>query len=291
MFSKILISGIVNGSIYSLLGLAIIIIYRTTSVANFAQGVLGAIAVYFFLFLFGPIIGFSFLSLILAITFAAIFSVACYVFAIRPNSFETDPLTLTVRTLGLYLLAHSLLVYFWSAGEPYPVPDLFSGKSVDFLGILVSYNNIAILSFCVIVASLFFALFRYTRFGLAMRATAFEPNIVPLVGINVDLIAAAAWAFAGAVAGFLALSVSPTRNLESALMMPYLINAFIAAIIGGLSSFPGVIFGGIILGFVESVANISLTNALRTPLIFALLLIVLLFKPEGLFARVMDVRV
>jgi branched-chain amino acid transport system permease protein len=142
-----------------------------------------------------------------------------------------------------------------------------------------------------VLGGLLFALFRYTRVGLSMRTVAMNPEVASLMGIDVDRIGVVVWFLAGAIGSLVALLIAPVTFLGTGLMQPFLLKAFTAAILGGLYSFPGVIVGGLILGIVESVGAVWISIHLREPFTFLILLLVLLFRPAGLFGKVQATRV
>ena len=278
------VAGIVSGAYYSLLGLAIALIYRTTAVANFAQGEMGTLAT-FILVLYvsrlpmGPVLQF-----IVSVLIAAGISAFAYLVLLRTQR-GGDALNLTVRTLGLYTLVHALTLYFWGANEPYMARSLFSQGSFDVAGFQLAYDQLGTLVIAGLLGLALFVLFRFTRVGLAMRSVAMNAEVASLLGIDVTRIALVVWLIAGAIGAMVAMLIAPVSFLGSDLMQPYILKAFTAAVLGGLSSFPGVVLGGLLLGLIDSFASTWISIHLREPFTFAILLLVLLFRPAGLFGR------
>jgi branched-chain amino acid transport system permease protein len=281
----VLVSGIVAGAIYALLGLAVVLIFRTTGVANFAQGEQATFSVFLFLMYATQIklpIG---LQWMLTIAVSAGLSGAIYLALMRPNAEGVERLNLTVRTLGLYTLIHGLALYWWGEGEPYTVPSPFPGSAVAIGSFNVAYDQIGTLLVAGAVGLALLLLFRFTQLGLAMRAVAISAEAATLLGVNVRLISLFVWILAGAIGAIAGLLVAPVSFLETALMQPYILKAFTAAILGGFYSFPGAIVGGLILGIAESIAGAWISIHLREPFTFLILLLVLLLRPGGLFGR------
>ena len=278
------VAGIVNGAYYALLGLAIALIYRTTAVANFAQGELGTLGTFIMVLYvtklpLGPVP-----QLIVSVLISAGVSSLAYVALLRPRR-DADPLNLTVRTLGLFTLIHAVTLYLWGANEPYTVQGLFAAGNIDIGGFRLAYDQIGTLVIAALLGLALFALFRFTRVGLAMRSVAMNADVASMLGIDVDRIALVVWFISGAIGALVAMLIAPVSFLGTGLMQPYLLKAFTAAVLGGLNSFPGVVLGGLLLGVIESFAATWVSIHLREPFTFAILLLVLLFKPAGLFGR------
>jgi branched-chain amino acid transport system permease protein len=278
------VAGVVGGAYYALLGLAIALIYRTTAVANFAQGELGTLGT-FVLVLYvtrlplGPAA-----QLVVSVLISAGISAFVYLALLRARR-GADALNLTVRTLGLYTLIHALTLYLWGANEPYMTTGLFAAGNVDIAGFALAYDQIGTLVIAGVLGVALFALFRFTRVGLSMRSVAMNAEVASLLGINVDRIALVVWMIAGAIGALVAMLIAPVSFLGTGLMQPYILKAFTAAVLGGLNSFPGVVLGGLLLGLIESIGATWISIHLREPFTFAILLLVLLFRPAGLFAR------
>lgn len=284
------ISGVINGGLYALLGVAIVLVYRTTAVANFAQGELGTLAGFALLMLFLPLQLPLWLAWICTVLLLAAAGAAAYFFFIRPRP-AAGRLNMTVRTLGLYLLIYAVAVYFWGPQEPYRMPTLFGNDTVTVGGLAISYDQLGTLALTVLMAAAFLVFFRYTRIGLAMRAVAINGDVASLLGINVRQMALSVWVIAGAISAIVGLLVAPMSFLETSLMRPYILKAFTAAILGGLYSFPGVILGGVVLGVAEAIAAVAISIHMREPFVFLVLLLVLLLRPGGILGRVQRGRV
>lgn len=277
------VSGIINGSLYALLGLAIVLIFSTTGVANFAQGELATLSGFVFLMIFMPVgagVPFAWVATIITM---AIVAVAIYVVVIRPRP-AAGHLNLTVRTLGLAGLLHGVNVFVWGTNEPYRFPSLFGSETVHLGPVALSRDQLGTLAAAWVISAAFYCFFTFTSSGLAMRAVAIDREVASLQGVNVRRITVIAWIVAAVISAAVGLLAAPISFLETGLMQPYILKAFTAAIIGGMYSFPGVLAGGLLLGISEAFAIAGSSVAFREPFIFAVLLLVLLVKPTGLFA-------
>ena len=289
LISAALTNGVLNGALYALLALAVVLVFRTTGVANFAQGEMGMFSAFVLFMLVLPTGIPVFVSWIVTILLSGLLAALVYVVLLRLR--PAGHLNLTVRTLGLYTLISAVATFLWGAQEPYRMPDLFPRATIAVGGLAVGYDQIGVLAIGAVAAICLLCVFRYTEIGLAMRACAMNAEIASLLGVNVRLVAAVVWAIAGmvgAVAGLLTASIS---FLDTSMMRPYILKALTAATIGGLTSFPGTIVGGFILGIVEAFASIGISVQMRDPVAFAILLLVLLLRPSGLFVRTQRTRV
>ena len=290
LLASIIVGGALNGGLYALLGLALVLITRTTAVANFAQGDMGMFSAFLLLMVFLPMgmpLSMAWGATVLA---SAGIGAAIYWILIRPRP-QAGHLNLTIRTLGLYTLIYSVAIYLWGANAPYTVPSFFAKGSVSMLGFSISYDQLGTVAVTVAIAAAFLVFFRFTRLGLAMRAVAIDPTIASLLGINVRGVALAVWLLAGAIGAIVGLLIAPLSFLDPNLMRPYILKAFTAAIMGGLYSFSGVIVGGVVLGIAEALAAVTISIHLREPFVFVVLLLVLLVRPGGLFGTVRKARV
>ena len=282
VFAATLVGGVINGGLYALLAIAIVLIFSTTGVANFAQGELATFAAVVMLMRAIPtgigLVG----AWVVTVPIMAAAGALVYFVLIRPKA-HADHLNIMVRTLGLSGLLHAIDVLRWGGNEPYKVPSLFGIGSLSLGPVTLSRDQAGTLTIGVVMAVGFFAFFRFTLAGLAMRAVALNREVAALQCVNVGRTNVLAWVVATALSAVVGLLVAPTSFLDTGLMQPYLLKAFTAAIIGGMLSYPGALAGGLILGIVEAFVASGLSIELREPLTFAVLLLVLLVRPTGLF--------
>lgn len=284
------ISGIIHGSLYSLLGLAIVLIFRTTGVANFAQGDLGMFLAFIALTLLQsfqlPILVVWIIDVIIAAAAGGL----VYLVLIRPRP-QASELNMTIRTMGLFMFLFAVAVRLWAAHEPYPMPTPFSSGTFSLMGFGIAYTQLGALLVTFGLMLAFFLFFRFTQLGLAMRAVAINREVASLLGVNIRLVTFVTWMLATATSALVGLMVAPISFLETNLMRPYLLKAFTAAIMGGLTSFPGVLIGGLLLGIVESLAMLFTSIHFREVISFVVLLMVLLFWPGGILGHAYKGRV
>ena len=193
-----------------------------------------------------------------------------------------------IVTVGLFILIDGVVNWIWG-GEFKSLPSPFGTASYEVGGVAIPHLYVGIVVVVFASAVLVWALFRFTKLGLGMRAAALRPAAAALVGVRVDAMLAIGWGLAavlGAVAGLMA---EPTQIfLSPTFMQPILVYAFAAAVLGGLESPAGALVGGVLIGVATTliigyVPQIS--SEMELPFTFAVLLVILLVKPTGLFGR------
>ncbi len=290
-FAQQITSGLAAGSIYASVALALVLIYRATDVVNFAQGEMATFTTFVAWSLMHH--GLSYwpaFVLTLLIAFAG--GVGVERVLIRPVERRPEIVTVIV-TIGLLIAINGLTGWIW--GPEVKVFDSpFPNSTVDVGGVVISVQDIGVFCVCLATVIVVWAFFRFTSVGLAMRAVAVNPDASRLMGVRVGWMLALGWGLAavlGAVAGMMA---APTVFLDPDMMLVVLIYAFAAAVLGGIDSPVGAVVGGLVLGVVINLLGRYVNfvgQELRLPSALALLLLVLLVRPAGLFGRVAVRRV
>ena len=290
-FLQQVVAGLASGSIYALLALAIVIIYRSTGVVNFAQGEMATFTTFIAWTLVDHGVGYwGAFALTLVIAFVG--GIALERTIIRPV--EGGPvITTVILTIGLFILLGGLSNWIWKAEvRAFPPDRPFPTSAWEIGGVAVSKQDAGILAITVVLVVALYALFQFTKLGLALRASALNPTASRLVGIRVGWMLALGWGLAaalGAVAGLFTAAASPP--LDPNMMRPVLIYALAAAVLGGLESPIGAIIGGLTIGVVLNLVVTYDTHVhldldrMRIPIAFLMILIVLLVRPSGLFGR------
>jgi branched-chain amino acid transport system permease protein len=293
-FAQQVVSGLSSGGIYASVALAIVIIYRSTGVVNFAQGEMATFTTFIAWTLIDHGLGYwGAFALTLAIAFAG--GIALERTVIRPV--ESAPvLTVVILTIGLFIALNGLMNWIWSAQvRSFPPDRPFPTRTIDVAGVAISLQDIGIIGVTLGLVGVLYLLFQRTKLGLALRAAAIDPASSRLVGIRVSWMLALGWGLAallGAVAGLFTAAAFPP--LEPNMMRAVLIYAFAAAVLGGLTSPVGAVVGGLALGVTLNLLSAYVDfigTQLRLPVALALILGVLLVRPAGLFGRVAVRRV
>jgi branched-chain amino acid transport system permease protein len=288
-FLQYFFDGLSQGSIYALIALGLVIIYRGSGHLNFAQGEMAMISA--FMAWWYADLG---LSPWLAVGVSAVsaFVAAMFIerFIIRPIG-HRSPFAVVVASIGLFLGLNALAPFAWKVTIPEAFEALFPNEADDFVrigGAEWREQSIGVLVVLIVIAGLLWFLFQRTRFGLAMRAVASNPESSPLVGIPTGQVLAVSWGLAalvGAVGG--AMVASLRGNVDSSMMFTIFFAATAAATLGGYDSLLGAVFGGIVLGIFENmVAGYQpdlIGQELKGVVSLLVILVVLLLKPSGLF--------
>jgi branched-chain amino acid transport system permease protein len=290
-FLQQVVSGLAAGSIYASLALALVLIYRATDVVNFAQGEMATFTTYVAWSLMDHDVSY-WPAFALTLGFAFVFGVSIQRTVIRPVERRPE-IVIVIVTIGLLIAINGLVGWIWG-GETKALDSPFPNRSWDIGGVAVSVQDVGTLGVCLLSVLVLWGFFRFTTIGLAMRSSAVNPDASRLLGVRVSWMLAIGWGLAavlGAVAGLMA---APTVFLDPSMMLVILIYAFAAAVLGGIDSPVGAVVGGLLLGVIVNLlgAYVDFVGAeLRLPTALAILLLVLIIRPQGLFGHVAVRRV
>jgi branched-chain amino acid transport system permease protein len=302
-FLQVVIAGLVTGSLYGLLALGIVLIYRTTGVLNFAYGAIAALCTGFcFILLTGPHLNF-WLALLLTLLFALVIGVILERGFARPV-LHTPVFTKAIATLALALVLETIGLAIWpQLASPQHFLTPFEGKALNLHGLYFSAIDLVIL---VVTALLMLGLHLFlsrTRQGIAMRAMADNLAATRLMGASVGRIFLVVWALSALVAALCGVLLASQQEMVSLQFMdPVLLLAFVGAVLGGLDSLPGALIGGILIGLADNILGFVLAGhtlgplnisdpGIRETLIFGGFVLVLLLRPQGLWGRALLRRV
>jgi branched-chain amino acid transport system permease protein len=285
IFAQQTVAGLAQGAIFGSLALALVLIYRATEVINFAQGEMAMATTYIAYQL--NLWGLSYwAAFFLTLGIAFVLGVVIQLVFVRPVQHKSV-IAVVIVTIGLFILIDGLVVWKWGADLKF-MPAPFGNKVYHLGSVAFSRQDIGTL--LVSIASVFglWAFFRFTKIGLGMRAGALRPAAARLVGVRTDALLAVGWGLAAVLGAVAGLMTEPTQFLQPTMMQSILLYAFAAAVLGGLESPGGAVVGGLALGvFLNLVGQYVgfVTSELRLPVAFAVLLVVLVVKPTGLFGR------
>jgi branched-chain amino acid transport system permease protein len=291
IFIQQVVSGLATGGIYAALALALVMIYQATDVVNFAQGELAMFATYVCWSLINAGLPY-WVAFISTLGIAFVGGVVIERVLIRPV--ENAPiLSIVMVTLGLLVICNSVAGWIWTyVQKPFPSPFPSNPFKID--NIVFGAHDVGQIQVTLLVLLCIYLFFRFTPLGLAMRAAAHNPVSSRLVGIRVGWMLALGWGLAavfGAVAGMM---VAPVLTLEPNLMGGVQIYAFAAATLGGFTSPGGAVLGGFIVGVVENLVGTYVSfigTELKFTVALAMIIVVLLVKPTGLFGSTVVKRV
>jgi branched-chain amino acid transport system permease protein len=286
-FLQQIFSGLATGAIYASVALALVMIYRATDLVNFAQGEMAMFSTYIAWTLVNAGLPF-WLAFLITLVVSFIGGMVIERVLIRPV--ENAPvLAAVVVTIGLLLIFNSVAgwIYSYTVQDfPSPFPDR------PVFGALMTTRDLGVIAVTLVMLVLLFAFFRFTSTGLAMRAAAQNPESARLCGIPVGRMLAIGWGLAAAIGATAGVMVAPVLFLDPNMMGGVLIYAFAGALLGGITSPVGAVAGGLIVGVTENlVGTYLIASQLKLTVAFALIILVLVFRPNGLFGTAIVRRV
>jgi len=280
---QLLVTGITMGSIYSLIALGYVTIYRTSRIVNMAQG---AFVMFggFFAYSFLSELGLPYwLSALLGIVGVAILSVIMYLLVLRPLV-KISLVSIILATMALSILFENFaLLRYGGYGKGLPA---FSGDKALFIGkVAVFPQSLWVIGLMIVILVGLYLLTNRTRLGKQMTATANDPGAGSLSGVNTGrmiLLAFGISAVIGALGGIAVAPINATNYLSGGL---YALSGFVAAILGGWGSSSGAVVGGLALGIIQSLVTGFLPAGYQDAVAYAILILVLYFRPTGLLGR------
>ncbi|MDR7481953.1 MAG: branched-chain amino acid ABC transporter permease [Armatimonadota bacterium] len=276
-------SGLATGSLYALVALGVVLLYRASRILNFAHGDLATFTTFVAFTLLGRGAPFG-TAVGLSLAAAAAMGAGFYLAAIRPVK-EGTLLGQIVMTLGLALVLSGTMQVLWGADtQVFPFP--LSETRIYRLGSLViSEVSLGTIAAGVVLMAVLYGLVQRTRMGLAMRAVAQHPAAAQALGIPTRRIYAATWALASALGGAAGILLAPVVYLDPFMMLDPFLKGFAAAVLGGMDSLPGAVLGGFLLGVAEALFAGFVSLQFKTTLAFVIIILVLLVRPEGILGR------
>ena len=292
LFVDQVLNGVAAGTIYASVALALVLIYRTTGLLNFAQGELALFSTFVTYWIAHeqgvPIVA----ALLLSVAIGFVGGALIERVLIRPVEGAASPLNVVIVTLGLFLAVNALaqLIFTKPGQEALQMPAIFPAG--DALGI--RKTTIGFAAVLVVECLLLWVLLQKTKLGLALRAVASNPESSRLVGINTGTMLMIGWGLAAAI-GAVAGSLAATRGsgFDASLMQQVLVYAFAAAALGGFDSPLGAVVGGLVVGVADAltIQYVDPLDGIELVVPFVLILVVLLVRPNGLFGRTIVERV
>jgi len=282
---QLIVNGLIIGTLYGVVAMCFTLIYKASQIVNFAQGeflLIGAWVCWWLLTTFQLPFYAGFL---MTLAFMMVFGILLQVLVLRPMIGEPI-ISVIMVTIGLSIFFQAIMSWLFGVFVQ-PFPRIFDIRSVDVLGLNVQPAYLMSLVISVVIMAAFAWFFKYSRLGLAMRATAFDQQVAQSLGISIKQMFAMSWAISAMVSALAGVVVGVVNGVSSALSF-FGIKVFPAVILGGLDSIIGAVVGGLIIGVLENVAEyvdgqwLHVGN-LYTVAPFYVLIIILMIKPYGLF--------
>lgn len=288
-FITAILTSLSSGAIYALMSLSLVLVWRSTRVVNFAQAGQAVLTTYIGYAVIQKT-GSYWIALVVAVISGALIGAIIDRFFMRPifKRVTSGPIVMiapVVATLGLLGIIQAIIGFIWGlTNQSIEAPVSNAGLNINGTVVAFSLFNLLVLVIITLVMILLTLLFQKTNIGLALRASAYSPEIAKLSGIKVDAVRTLGWAIAGAASGLAGMLYIPNTYLYPNAMDVLLVFGFIAAVIGGLDSMAGAVAGAMVLGFAINFSTTYISTTLVFPTAFLVLILVLLVKPSGLFA-------
>ncbi len=284
------LSGLVTGSVYALLAVAFVTVFKTTDVPNFAQGEIfmvgGYVALFTILVLKWPYWLVILVTLASVTLITAVFQRVVMEKVLRSKGVGVQ---MVIATLGLAYVLKGIVRQTGLGDSPRSLPALVSSDSIMIGDAFLTHLDILIFVVGVGTMLALYLMFNYTRIGKAMRAVGMNPRAAQIVGVNLIRIRMMVWGLAGLISAVTALLIAP-KILITPDIGHIAILAFAAAIVGGLSSIPGAVLGGFIIGIAENLVGLFISTNAIVVAPFLAILIVLVLRPQGILGGKLQVK-
>jgi branched-chain amino acid transport system permease protein len=284
MIGQLIIEGLAIGACYGLFGIAVVIIYKTSEVVNFAQGEMAMmstfVAYHILTYYHYPF----WAAYLLTMVFAVLLGIAIEFIFLRPAK-NPNLLGLIVITLGAEMLLMGLASWKWGAEQKeFTLPFSTLNTHEPIKGLIINDWAIAVFVAAAILMILLFLFFKYTKLGVAMRATQQNQHAAKIMGVRVERVFSLAWGFSSFIGATAAMFFAGRATLDPAYMMEPFMRAFAAAVLGGLMSIPGIVIGGELLGLIENFVG-YVWPEWKPIVAFVVIVLVLCVRPSGLFGK------
>jgi branched-chain amino acid transport system permease protein len=281
LLQDILVTGLVNGGVYALLAIGFSLIFGVARIVNIAHTAFYMLAAYaFYALLVMGGLGFA-LSAVVAVAGVTLLSVLCYRLVIEPV--REHHAAVLIATIALALIFQELMLIFFG-GHYLGIPSTLPG-AVRFLGVTIPYQRLLILAVAALMLIAVWLVLYRTRLGLAIRATANDLEVAGLMGMNVHRVAMVAVAISVAMAAVAGVVVAPVFVVDPFMWLAPLVTMLAIVVLGGLGSLKGSFIGALVIGYVEAITVFAIPAGayLKGAMALAIMVVVLLVRPEGLF--------
>lgn len=288
-FLQVLIVGLGQGCVYGLLAMGFVMIYKASEIINFAQGdmmMLGTYAVFTFIVLFGlP----YWMGIIMALITMGIFGYILDM-TITRRMIGESPIATVVLTISLGYVFRMLASLVWGANYV-NFTSPYSGKMISIYGLQIGMEHIVVISITVLITMLLFIFFRYAPLGVSMQAASQNQLAAYYMGVRVKRVFSLVWAMSAMLAVVAGVLLAPVLGIMYPHMGGIAIIAFAAAILGGFGSLPGAFVGALVVGCSEQLAANYMPAGVKETIPFLIMFLVLIVRPQGIFAQVYQKKV
>jgi branched-chain amino acid transport system permease protein len=280
---QLIVSGFAVGSVYALVGLAFILVNEATGVVNFATGqfvTIGCFVAVTTVIQMGLPLFLAYPAALLAM---AVFGIVFYAIVFRPLQ-DRSVVTVIIGTVMIGIVIQNGALMTWGS-VPFRPRSPFGRQVVDVFGAAISAHALFVIAVAFLLIGLLYGLIYRTSIGARMRAVAQDRDAARLMGIGVGRLFVLTWVIAGVLTGAAGILVGPMWFADVNMGDPIALKAFAAIIIGGFSSVPGAIVGGILVGLAEMFGAAYISSAYKDGLVFLVMILFLLVRPQGIFGE------
>jgi branched-chain amino acid transport system permease protein len=275
-----LVTGLTTGAIYALLAVGFVVIYNVTDILNFAQGENAMLGALLIITLHGqmgwPLVP----AFLVSVALVALLGGILYRVILWPAR-EAAHINALILTLGISIVLKGLALVYWGS-DPYALAPFTSGQPLEVFSAVVPRQNIWVLGAMALCVTGLYLFFQYTKPGKALRACAVNRLAAPLMGINLVVMATLAFALGSALGAVGGAVVAPITLATYAMGSMLGLKGIVAALMGGLTSPPRAVAGGLLLGVLEALAAGLISSGAKNAIAFALLVLILFIRPGGL---------
>ena len=285
-FFFLLFKSLETGSVYALAALGIVLIFRTSSTTNFAQGSIGTLNAFIAASLLIKWDWSIWTVAIVSMITAFITGILIDTFIIRPAS-KVSAVSKQIITLGLIMVIIGLIPMIFGV-DPMRIPrfiEISTDTSFNIFGTTMTQNAVFVIVISISLMGFLFWFLKYTKWGLAIRVTAANEVTSRLMGVPTKRVTMASWATAAAFGTLAALIIAPQSSVNVMMMTDVQVNAFFACVLGGFGTFHGPVIGAYIIAFTKSTTQYYITDVWGNVIVYMVILVFLFFKPFGLFGK------
>ncbi|MCK4655017.1 MAG: branched-chain amino acid ABC transporter permease [Candidatus Cloacimonetes bacterium] len=287
MLLQLILNSVISGSIYALVAIGFTVIYRTVKFFHFAHAVVFTSGAYF-TFLFHKLFGFSiYFSIPFAIIFALLLGCLIEKSIYKPlRKKQASSMILLLSSLGIYILLQNLISMVFG-DDTKSIRTGIVKEGINIFGARITPIQITIIITSIIITTLLLLFLKKTKIGKAMQAVANDAELANISGINSDRVILSAFAIGSGLAGLAGILVALDVDMTPTMGMNALMMGVVVVIIGGVNSIPGIVCGALLLGFAQNFGVWYISSQWKDAIAFGILILFLLFKPEGFFGKKM----
>ncbi len=282
-FLQLLLRSLETGSVYALAALGIIIIYRTSLITHFAQGTMSMFNTFVVAYLFSAL-SLPLWASVLGGIASAVATGFLVDFLVIRRARDVSPVGKQIITLGLIMVFLGLAPMVFGV-DPMQLPRFLKSGDVNIMGATISHNALLNIAMGIVLMGLLFFVLQKTKLGLAVRTTASNEPVARLMGVPTRRITMMAWAVAGVLGVLSGVMIAPATSVSVWLMNPVQVGALLACVLGGFQTFYGPVVGAYIIGIGRNLLSYYGDSVWGEPLMYLLILVFLVFRPNGIFGK------